>query len=1042
MLALPALSVLLSAANIGTSVPIIGTVTDLAYDSQRQLVYLANRDQNRIEVYSTSAQRLLAPLNVGTTPVSVAISHDKQTLYVANNLTPGTISVVDLNSGAIKDDIPVNSRPDSLVVGADGIVVILGSAGLLRLDAAARQVTPVPISPPAANPPGLGAGGAAPTPAGFRARLATTPDSRLIFGLSNNRVFVYEVASGAVLRSRNVTGLNASVSAAPDGNRFMVGPFLFDTQTLTILGRTGVAAQTLTGGSAFSADGNTVYATFSTQEPIYPNNPNNPQGANVTPPGLPRTLGVLQLLKSSNLAPQLGLRLPDNIVGKILLSDDGQNLFAIGNSGLLTLPIGRLNTFPIVSVEQESLLLTMDICIRSAQQVPVRIFNAGGGRMTYQAQALALAGGAGTGAPVVLSQSTGVAPGALQLAIDQRTNLARGTTLVNVQIVSPEAVNIEPTITVSVNFRDVTQIGSIFSLAGTITDLALDTARRRLYLVNNTKNQVEVFDLATQTFAPPIEVGSRPRSLALSGSNLLVVANNGSENLAVIDLDALQLVDLISMGPVSLAANPLFPSSIAASNNAILFTTVPAAPAGAAPGNGNLWQLSLATRSAFPRLNLGADPTTGATVPNVVDARAALTAPANGSSILIVTTANNVATLRLYDPTTDAIPVARPNAVQAFRGAISAAPDGSNYVVDQTVFSASLALQGTASLATGTFTQTLAAAASNTLFRVRTGTTTGANADPRNQLERLAITNLTVNQAIPMVEAVINSPFAPRGQVQDLPRAMVVDSPAGNAYLLTSSGLSIVPLALAAGRSPVFNASQVVNGASFRGPVSPGAIISIFGSDLGDQASAGSLPLPNNLGGTCLTLGDLPLPLFYVSPTQINAQLPQTTNAGNVVLSVRSRNTGRASTGVTVPVQAASPGVFTVRDNNLTIAALFRVSASGALSLVTANNKPFRDERVVLFATGLGVTTPRVAGGEASPASPLALTGPIQACIGGHRYPVEFSGLAPGFVGLYQVNLYVPGDRVQGEGLPVVLSMGANDCRNADTRTAPVTFIR
>src|SRR5262249_20836630 len=148
----------------------------------------------------------------------------------------------------------------------------------------------------------LGAGGAAPTPAGFRARLATTPDGRLIFGLSNNRVFVYEVASGAVLRSRNVTGLNADVSAAPDGSRFMVGPFLFDTQTLTILGRAGLAAQNLTGGSAFSPDGNTVYASFSTQDPIYPNNPNNPQLAtSVTPPGLPRTLGVLQLMKSSNL---------------------------------------------------------------------------------------------------------------------------------------------------------------------------------------------------------------------------------------------------------------------------------------------------------------------------------------------------------------------------------------------------------------------------------------------------------------------------------------------------------------------------------------------------------------------------------------------------------------------------------------------------------------------------------------------------------------------------------------------------------------------
>src|SRR5262249_44806989 len=163
-------------------------------------------------------------------------------------------------------------------------------------------------------------------------------------------------------------------------------------------------------------DGNTVYASFSTQDPIYPNNPNNPQLAtSVTPPGLPRTLGVLQLMKSSNLAPQVGLRLPDTIVSSIVPSSDGQNLFAIGNAGLLVLPIGRLNTFPIVAVDQEALLLTMDICIRNPLTVPVRIFNAGAGRMTYQTQALALAGGAGTGAPVVLTQSTGIAPGNVQL---------------------------------------------------------------------------------------------------------------------------------------------------------------------------------------------------------------------------------------------------------------------------------------------------------------------------------------------------------------------------------------------------------------------------------------------------------------------------------------------------------------------------------------------------------------------------------------------------------------------------------------------------
>src|SRR6185369_13178372 len=104
----------------------------------------------------------------------------------------------------------------------------------------------------------------------------------------------------------------AILSVSPDGSRFMAGPFLFDTQTLAILGRTGTVAATLTGGSAFSVDGNTVYATFSTQPPINPLNTNNPQnvGGALLPGGArppqPATQGVLQVFRASSLTPVLG----------------------------------------------------------------------------------------------------------------------------------------------------------------------------------------------------------------------------------------------------------------------------------------------------------------------------------------------------------------------------------------------------------------------------------------------------------------------------------------------------------------------------------------------------------------------------------------------------------------------------------------------------------------------------------------------------------------------------------------------------------------
>jgi uncharacterized protein (TIGR03437 family) len=126
---------------------------------------------------------------------------------------------------------------------------------------------------------------------------------------------------------------------------------------------------------------------------------------------------------------------------------------------------------------------------------------------------------------------------------------------------------------------------------------------------------------------------------------------------------------------------------------------------------------------------------------------------------------------------------------------------------------------------------------------------------------------------------------------------------------------------------------------------------------------------------------------------------------------------------------------------NRTVAAIFHASNN---TLVTQDNQAFRDEVLTMYATGLGAVTPTVAAGAAAPLAPLSnVTVAPQVCIGGHRYIMTggFAGLAPGFVGLYQLNFTVPGDRVQGLTLPVVITQGS-DCTIAATAGAPVTAIR
>jgi uncharacterized protein (TIGR03437 family) len=99
-----------------------------------------------------------------------------------------------------------------------------------------------------------------------------------------------------------------------------------------------------------------------------------------------------------------------------------------------------------------------------------------------------------------------------------------------------------------------------------------------------------------------------------------------------------------------------------------------------------------------------------------------------------------------------------------------------------------------------------------------------------------------------------------------------------------------------------------------------------------------------------------------------------------------------------------------------------------------------------MYAAGLGPTRGgRVSSGQPAPSEPLAITDPVKVFFGDPRYReaemiVEWSGLAPGFVGLYQINIRVPGARIKGDGLPVTVRVGGVDSP-ATGPVAPVTFV-
>jgi uncharacterized protein (TIGR03437 family) len=204
----------------------------------------------------------------------------------------------------------------------------------------------------------------------------------------------------------------------------------------------------------------------------------------------------------------------------------------------------------------------------------------------------------------------------------------------------------------------------------------------------------------------------------------------------------------------------------------------------------------------------------------------------------------------------------------------------------------------------------------------------------------------------------------------------------------------------------------IVNAAGFQAPVAPGSVIAIFGTNLAaTPASASTLPLPTTLGGTSILVnGKLAAALFYVSPAQINAQLPYETGLGPATLSVNG------SAPVSFPVAASAPGIV-VYGNNRAVA----VNQDFAL------NSPDHPARVggwvTVYLAGQGAVTPPVASGAASPGNPVALPMlPVTATLGGQPAEVLFAGLAPGGVGLFQVNLRIPS--LASGDFPLIVTVG------------------
>jgi uncharacterized protein (TIGR03437 family) len=267
---------------------------------------------------------------------------------------------------------------------------------------------------------------------------------------------------------------------------------------------------------------------------------------------------------------------------------------------------------------------------------------------------------------------------------------------------------------------------------------------------------------------------------------------------------------------------------------------------------------------------------------------------------------------------------------------------------------------------------------------------------------------LSISPALGTGAAVINLQAAAGTLPKGVYRAWIAIEAAGALPQVIN-----VPVTMTIGTAGGMTIAGAVNNASGSQSFAPGMQAAVYGTGLAfSNRSASSTPLPLTLVGVSATVNGVTAPLYYISPGQINLQIPYETGAGTAVLAIQ--NSGQV-TSLELPIAAAAPGVF-----------------GGLFNNNTGNyNSGQTGDVITLFFTGAGDVTPTVATGAAPAANPVAgilpkPRLPLSVSVGGQPANVLFAGIPTGLVGVLQVNVTIPAALPAGPQ-PVVVSVGGVD---------------
>ncbi len=956
-------------STFGKVVSLGGHATDLALDESRGVVYVANYTANRIDVVSTSSGARTKSMNVAAQPSSVALSRSSRYLVVAHyanyeSSASNGLTVFDLSAGT-RRTFSLTAAPLGVAFGVDDYALVVTTKQFIRFDpvlgtmtvlATVSDVTAKTLPQDQSTPP----------VEIIDASVQASGNGYYIYGLTDTFLFYYDVGRQGVslisYTSSPAMGPRA-VSVTDNGDYFLAGWTMSD--------RNGFLSEfpdplgdLSTGGHAIDSTNGIVYAEVPSSTETVVDTVNN----------LPAP--VLRVATLDNLQVTERISMPEHLGGKAVLSSDRQVMYGVSESGLMILPVGSLSAAHRVRPSQKTLLFTSSACASTAQSQQITIENPGGGSTPFTLTS--------STSGVSVSPSYGTTPATVTVSVDPSVFIANsGTTAVTLTLASTAAVNIPDDVTVLINTAGPEQRGTIVRVEGTLVDVLPDPYRSRFFVLRQNTNEVLVFDGTTYEQIGALRTGSGPTSMAISyDQKYLMVGHNDSHYASLFDLETLTAQTIIRF------PGGHYPRWLAASGKATLGVSR------SADGTHTVDKVDLATHKATAYSTLGI-------YKNSINEVAGAIASDNGSTILIPQADGNAL---IYSANSDSFTVSRQVSTE-LSGAM-AASNYDQYVIDQTLYNASLVAQGT-------FTDF--GYSSGFLFYDQMGVRTGAaSASGPGYIQRINFYSGAIGAATHMKEAPLLADAASRPFTRTL--AMLYDRSV--LVSLSTSGFTVLSGKYDASAAiPVI--TGVTNAADGTTAVAPGGLIVVTGENLSATTVASKeLPLSTALGETCLTVNGLAAPMILVSSGQINAQMPSRAE-GNVTMILRTP--GGASDSYLMTVMPTAPALFsTAVTDDYTVARIVR-QANG--EVVTPANPIRSDDILTLYLTGMGATSPAVADGLASPADTVVISEP-EVSIAGYSLNVLEAGRVAGSVGQDYIKVQVPFKVPKGMNKTLLITQG------------------